>query len=396
MSLLTEPFILDIQIDGATPFQVKIVSPYTSIVGANATGKSRLLRGIRTRLLNQLGNDSEIVYLTSSRLAGIDQFRLDYDGNRGSPRYEDMSLGGAYNRATFKRSEGVNRMLFRLEERPDLLLKVQTRLEHLFGRSISLDWDDGQFRPRFLRTDGNGQYTMSREASGLLHIVGMIAAVHDPEVKILLIDEPEISLHPQYQSFLFRELRKAAGDYRNQQGKKIVIVATHSPTMILLETSDDLPGLLFCNHVDQAPMQISPDEGALNGTGIKDFVRTSLRRHKEVLFSARPILVEGDSDLRILQALELRLGIELDTSGAYPIALQGKGKLSDAMRLFALMGKQPFAVTDLDALTDTGSVPLPVAQNPKLIGSAQAQGHKNFASYVKTVRDGFCQQIEKD
>lgn len=57
----------------------------------------------------------------------------------------------------------------------------------------------------------NSPYSSGREASGLLHLVGILSALYDDEVGVLLIDEPEVSLHPQLQAFLLKEISRVAG-----------------------------------------------------------------------------------------------------------------------------------------------------------------------------------------
>ena len=60
-------------------------------------------------------------------------------------------------------------------------------------------------------SDSSESYSSAREASGLLHLVSILAALYDDEVGCLLIDEPEVSLHPQLQAFLLEEIKKVAG-----------------------------------------------------------------------------------------------------------------------------------------------------------------------------------------
>ena len=55
----------------------------------------------------------------------------------------------------------------------------------------------------------------------------MLSALYDDEVGCLLIDEPEVSLHPQLQSFLLSEIIKVAGA-NTEQGKKLIFISTHS------------------------------------------------------------------------------------------------------------------------------------------------------------------------
>ena len=54
-----------------------------------------------------------------------------------------------------------------------------------------------------------------------------MAALFDEVVEVLLIDEPEVSLHPQLQSYLLREMKSAAKRYN-----KTIIISTHSAEMI--------------------------------------------------------------------------------------------------------------------------------------------------------------------
>ena len=77
---------------------------------------------------------------------------------------------------------------------------MQERLRKLFKRDLIIEWDAGTLKVVFARLDTTSKpYSSGREASGLLHLVGILAALYDDEVGALLIDEPEVSLHPQLQ-----------------------------------------------------------------------------------------------------------------------------------------------------------------------------------------------------
>jgi AAA domain, putative AbiEii toxin, Type IV TA system len=384
---------LNIHMEGSPSFLLEITRSFTTIVGANATGKSRLLRALRNPLMAKYQDQRQVGFFSASRMGMIDQVRADLTGDySGNPNYQ-LSLGGEYQRLRAITSEGASRAMFRLDEQPDLLLVVQTRLQHLFGKLLKMDWNSGSLSPNVVQIRDNLTYGVAREASGLLHIVVLLTAIHDPEIKALVIDEPELSLHPQYQAFIFAELKRVAGDPDTQPGKKLVIIATHSAGMIPLENANDLPGIWFMHDPKLPPKTINDDAGPLSSRKIQQFVKTSLVRRKEVLFSRRPILVEGESDLRILEAIDAKLGFNMLASSAYPIPLQGKGNLSDAMTLFDMMGKTPIAITDLDAIIDSASLPKPVQQNQALREQCEQLGHGELQEFLNRISQDFDRQI---
>ena len=150
-----------------------------------------------------------------------------------------------------------------LYKRPDILIKVQERLRKLFKRDIKIEWDSGFLKVFFLRVGAsNTYYSSAREASGLLHLVGILSALYDDEVGVLLIDEPEVSLHPQLQAFLLKEITRVAGIPSEDGYKKIIMMATHSTEMIKISKTDDLLSFIFCNDLKEAPIQIPKDAGS--------------------------------------------------------------------------------------------------------------------------------------
>lgn len=137
------------------------------------------------------------------------------------------------------------------------LIKVQERLSKLFQRNLIIDWDEGQLKILFSRLDGSSPYSSGREASGLMHLVGILCALYDDDVGALFIDEPEVSLHPQLQSFLLNEILDVAGIPDGDSNKKIIVIATHSTEMLCINKAEDLSSLIFCYDLNQDPIHKS-------------------------------------------------------------------------------------------------------------------------------------------
>ncbi|MHC1776504.1 MAG: AAA family ATPase [Lentimicrobium sp.] len=74
----------------------------------------------------------------------------------------------------------------------------------------------------------------------------MLTHLYDDSHKALIIDEPELNLHPQFQAFLVQEIRKLAGGPANS-GKKLIFLVTHSPFILDINNKKDLSSII-CFH----------------------------------------------------------------------------------------------------------------------------------------------------
>lgn len=101
--------------------------------------------------------------------------------------------------------------------------------------------------------------------------MSILAALYDDDVKVLLIDEPEVSLHPQLQAFLLSEIMKVAGDY-NEKNKKMIIMATHSTDMINIRSIESLSNYVFFLEDGKSPVQIVPNSEELKNSKLKDLI----------------------------------------------------------------------------------------------------------------------------
>lgn len=114
-------------------------------------------------------------------------------------------------------------------------------------------------------------------------------------IDTLIIDEPELSLHPQAQKSLFKKLKELSQYIQ-------VVIATHSPYMVewdVLEKGGTIIRLSHANEVVKVH-QLPADS---------EIPKTSRRRcsnrdviSREILFTDRAVIVEGLDDANILRS----------------------------------------------------------------------------------------------
>ena len=57
-------------------------------------------------------------------------------------------------------------------------------------------------------------------SNGLKEIITILTILYSENNHCLIIDEPELHLHPQFQSFLIQEFKKLAGNPFTDENKK--------------------------------------------------------------------------------------------------------------------------------------------------------------------------------
>ena len=122
------------------------------------------------------------------------------------------------------------------------------------------------------------------------------------EASLIVVDEPELYLHPDIQLQLLGILRDAGPD---------VLVATHSTELM---SEADPSEILLIDKTKKTAERLKDVEGvqrALDAVGsVQNITLTRLARNRRILFS------EGSSDFRLLRRLASRLSYDDLASGA--------------------------------------------------------------------------------
>ena len=217
------------KIFGNQEVQITLYSGLTILVGTNASGKTQTLKKIRDIMKSELGGN-KVRYLSSNRIGNMEQYRSKT--NQYSYTIDDYTLGDQATKRARLQIETASGDFFAMDERKDVFIKVSERLSVLFNRNIFIRWDAGHMKVFFGKTDSEQEYSVAAEASGLVNVISILAALFDEVVEVLLIDEPEVSLHPQLQSYLLREMTSKS-PLRPPAQKRSAIRSTHRRSVSL-------------------------------------------------------------------------------------------------------------------------------------------------------------------
>ncbi|MBI5147393.1 MAG: AAA family ATPase [Thaumarchaeota archaeon] len=144
-------------------------------------------------------------------------------------------------------------------------------------------------------TDKKGKLIQNSEVSagekGIIHFIFSIYGF-DIENGMLIIDEPELHIHPQIQEKYINIIKKVESSLKLQ-----FIIATHSPIFV---TSETIEGIIRFYKDDNGFTHTKKHDSITKD--IKDKIQMlTFTNSTKIFFSKKVILVEGDSDHFFLQ-----------------------------------------------------------------------------------------------
>ena len=322
-------------------FETDHVGSINYLVGPNGSGKSQFAR----QLANHLSNPR---LLGTDRLSGMEQvrpftaFQSDpFNQGYAKNRFQHLKDAGT-------QGSGIDTILL-LEERMDLRIQVEATLGHLFSREIILEWDSGNLIAKARPLGDINSYRLDKEeCHGIKELLVLLTHLYDDQHQYLIIDEPELNLHPQSQAFFMQEVRKVAGDPLLHSNKKVVFLITHSPFILNFRSLDDLKSVISFSLDFSPPTQVCNLQPEIQAQ--LSFIRRLNAHHKQLFFSDNPIFVEGILDSQMVEALMTARSVSVPGAGSCIIDSGGAEEVNHYLMLCKGLGKQAHFLYDLDSL----------------------------------------------
>jgi predicted ATPase len=338
---------------GIEPWSLRGLTDVTVIFGRNGSGKSQLLRRFRSQ------NPVSRHYVSPERGGdiGFDQERLASQfqgGNRSAitgenaaPNFGEDAIARilAYlTKRGAKRGTDVGTPPEDLEQLLGTVLPEVVVTIRGFDSPYRLQRAEGGIDVTAIQALSSGEAQLFKIAIGLVIICAMWELDSQDE-RILLIDEPDLHLHPDFQQRLADFIVLLSERFQVQ-----VIIATHSTTMLaaLGEHTDTQTSIIYLNNADDVQRAVRFDEELQE-------MATCLGGHVLMgpLFGAPLLLVEGDDENRIWSQVPRHPGapkLAVFNCGGRPHMLRYQRRLE---RLFGAMldessGPVGFALVDGD------------------------------------------------
>lgn len=329
-------------------FEMSEIGYINYLVGPNGTGKSQF-----SEQLKNFFNSKQLKcrVLSADRLTGFGFSNKPHlDGYVAS----QSNFHDGFHKQNFEyykhgadiMDTGVDAFVL-LEEKLDLKIKIEAILSQVLHRDIRLEWDSGKLVPMAYNIQQATEYELKKESHGIKELLVLLTHLYDDSHQVLIIDEPELNLHPQYQAFLLEHIRKVSGN--PSEGKKIIYLISHSPFILDFQTVDDLKSVI-CFHSDFRKPSFIESLEPIDEEKIQLIIPKLNVHHKQLFFANTPIFVEGIFDAQFIKAIQEKRGVSLEGSGSTVIDVGGNEQLSSYYLLSKLLGKKSLFIYDLDSI----------------------------------------------
>ena len=324
-------------------------SGLTVITGSNNSGKSSILECLRSR-----NGYQNVSFTVGTRNAHLDYVKIEFTINgkketvssiiKGSSETNRVNIDDKFEifvlpsrrafdpyfgKSTRERSEYLRayglppQRTSTLPEFSSRLFKINQNpkeFNSILGKVLSFEpsWtidqsDQGQYFLKFFQ----GPYSHSSDGmgEGIVSIFAIVDAIYDSKAgEVIVIDEPELSLHPSLQ-------KRLANLFLEYTKDRQIVISTHSPYFVLLEA------IANGSHITRVINSSASGTGIFelsdrSKEGIRKLVQGNLNNPHVLGLDAREIffqedklfLTEGQEDVVFYPSVASQLGLSLPGS----------------------------------------------------------------------------------
>ncbi len=232
-------------------------------------------------------------------------------------------------------------------------VKLLTRYIQQLGYEWNFQTDADQLSYLFVLLKDGLILSPDMFSSGEREIVHFLLAMFALNVKggLVLVDEPELHLHPRWQRIFLGLFRDLAPERENQ-----FVITTHSPVFVTPDTINSITRVFRNPNTGSSRVALKDVELPHK----KSLVRMINSQNNERLFFAdKVVLVEGISDRLVLTSLLDSSAARFRTNAAIEvIEVGGKGNFADYRTLLKGLKTPSITVADCDYLNEVGSAPI--------------------------------------
>lgn len=251
--------------------------------------------------------------------------------------------------------KAVNRAAESNEKASDLFsMEPDVQLLTRYLRQLGYEWsfrtdEDSVSYAFVLRKEGHW-FTVDKFSSGEKEIVHFLLAMFALNVKdgIVLVDEPELHLHPRWQRIFLGLFRDLAPERNNQ-----FLISTHSPVFVSPDTINSVTRIY--SEPERGSRRVALRDVTLPDK--KNLVRiVNSQNNERIFFADKVVLVEGITDRLVLESLlEAGAGRFTKSEAIEVVEVGGKVNFSDYRDLLTALETPCVVVADLDYLSLVGS-----------------------------------------
>lgn len=222
--------------------------------------------------------------------------------------------------------------------------------------------------------------SLSAGQKAIIHLIFEAYGRGDLKGGVVIIDEPEIHLHYQFQNEYLQVIKSL-----NVEQKCQYILVTHSEALINSSTINNVKRFSLNNagHTEIKAPRLTTDQKTL----IKILDNT---RSTYAFFAKKVILVEGDTDRYFFKSIIQELYPELDQSIAV-LYMGGKGGYEKWKNLFKAFGLTVYFVSDFDCLIQRG---YPQEKGTPLKTEIDIQAfHQKYPEWEQKINDDYSNKV---